>query len=85
MQEAAALAVTSPARTQTPADACHTGRVCAQCMATAAAAIGGASGLRAWLAARDFSWVTPTRLRRVTYAVGFAAVLVAATFSGTGS
>jgi hypothetical protein len=58
--------------------------MCAQCMATAAAAVGGATGLRAWLAARGWPWVTPRRLRRFTFAVCAAAVVAAATLSGTG-
>jgi hypothetical protein len=37
--------------------------MCAQCMATAAMAAAGATGLRAWLAARGFSWMTARRLR----------------------
>lgn len=59
--------------------------MCAQCMATAAAATAGATGLRAWLATRSWSWVTPRRLRRATVAVMVAALVVAATMSGTGS
>lgn len=59
--------------------------MCAQCMATAAAAVGGASGLRAWLAARGFTWLTPMRLKRITVALIAAALLVTATLSGAGS
>ena len=59
--------------------------MCAQCMATAAAAAGGASGLRAWLAARGFTWMTPQRLKRVTVGLIAGALLVAATLSGSGS
>jgi hypothetical protein len=51
-------------------------------MATAAAAVGGASGLRAWLAARGYSWVTPRRLRAMTIALAVAAIATAATLSG---
>jgi hypothetical protein len=43
--------------------------MCAQCTmgaATAAASIGGAAGLRAWLAAQRYSWMTARRLRVVT-------------------
>jgi hypothetical protein len=60
-------------------------RMCAQCMATAAAAGGGASGLRAWMAARGFGWLTPTLLRRISLALIVVAVVVAATLSGAGS
>jgi hypothetical protein len=59
--------------------------MCAQCMATAAAAVGGASGLRAWLAARGFSWLTPACLKRITFALIAGALLVTATLSGAGS
>ena len=59
--------------------------MCAQCMATATAAVGGASGLRAWLAAKGFSFLTPRRLRALTIALGVGAVLVSATLSGSGS
>lgn len=59
--------------------------MCAQCMATAAAAAGGASGLRAWLAARGFAWLTPARLKRVTVALIAGALVVAATLSGAGA
>jgi hypothetical protein len=40
--------------------------MCAQCMMAASTAAAGASGLRAWLAARRFAWVTPGRLRFMT-------------------
>ena len=59
--------------------------MCAQCMATATAAVGGASGLRAWLAAKGFQFLTPRRLRLLTIALGVGAVLVSATLSGSGS
>jgi hypothetical protein len=35
-------------------------------MAAAATAAAGASGMRAWLAARGFSWLSPRRLRLIT-------------------
>jgi hypothetical protein len=59
--------------------------MCAQCMATAAAAVGGASGLRAWLGARGFTWLTPIRLKRFTFALMGGALLATATLSGAGS
>jgi hypothetical protein len=59
--------------------------MCAQCMATAAAAAGGATGLRAWLAARGYSWLSPTVLKRVTIGLIVVAFVVAATVSGSGS
>jgi hypothetical protein len=54
-------------------------------MATAAAAVGGASGLRAWLVARGFVWLTPTLQKALTVALIVTAVLVSATVSGSGS
>jgi hypothetical protein len=58
--------------------------MCAQCMATAAAAVGGASGVRAWLVAKGFVWLTPSREKVITAALVVAAVLVSATVSGSG-
>jgi hypothetical protein len=49
-------------------------------MAAAATAAAGASGMRAWLAARGFSWLTPRRLRLMT---GFLFAL-ALTFAAIG-
>lgn len=46
-------------------------------MASAATVAAGATGLRAWLAAAQFRWVTPLRLKRLTVAlftVAFALV-----------
>ena len=40
--------------------------MCAQCMASAATVAAGATGLRAWLAATQYQWVTPVRLKRLT-------------------
>jgi hypothetical protein len=59
--------------------------MCAQCMATAAAAVGGASGVRAWLASRGFAWLTPVRLKRITFVLSAGALLATATLSGAGS
>jgi hypothetical protein len=36
-------------------------------------AAAGATGLRSWLAARGFTWMTPARLKRVTLALFVAA------------
>jgi hypothetical protein len=48
------------------------------------AAAAGASGARAWLQARGWTWVTPQRLRRVT--VGLCAgALVVSTIGFSGS
>jgi hypothetical protein len=51
--------------------------MCAQCMATAATAVAGATGIRAWLA-RGYAWVTPRRLRFMTGALLTVAVVTAA-------
>ena len=59
--------------------------MCAQCMATAAAAVGGASGLRSWLAAKGFAWLTTALLKALTLALAVSAVLVSATLSGSGT
>jgi hypothetical protein len=40
--------------------------MCMQCMATAMTVGAGATGIRAWLAARSPSWLTPSRMRRAT-------------------
>lgn len=58
--------------------------MCAQCMVTATAAAGAATGLRSWLAVKSFAWVTPLRLKRITFALITAALVLAATGSGSG-
>jgi hypothetical protein len=58
--------------------------MCAQCMATATAAAAGATGVRAWLATRRWSWLTPQRLRVATVVLVIAGVAVAGTLSGAG-
>jgi hypothetical protein len=50
-------------------------------MASATVAAAGATGMRAWLATRDWAWVTPMRLRRATGALLFAALCLAASGS----
>jgi hypothetical protein len=52
--------------------------MCAQCMATAATATAAATGVRAWAAARSPVWLTPRRLRLLTFALLATAVLAAA-------
>jgi hypothetical protein len=56
--------------------------MCAQCMTTAMAAVGTASGLRAFVAGRRFSWLTPRRMRALTFALAAAAVIASATLVG---
>jgi hypothetical protein len=59
--------------------------MCAQCMVTAMTAVGAASGARAYLGSRRFSWLTPRRLRAITFALVTGAILASATLvSGTG-
>jgi hypothetical protein len=53
-------------------------------MLAASTAAAGATGIRAWLAAKGFSWLTPRRLRAVT--IGLIGVaLIAASFGLTGA
>jgi hypothetical protein len=48
-------------------------------------AVGAASGTRAFLVSRHFSWVTPRRLRVVTIVLMAAALIASATLvSGSG-
>jgi hypothetical protein len=59
--------------------------MCAQCMATAMTAVGAASGTRAYLSSRRYSWLTPTRLRAITMLLAIGAVFASATLvSGSG-
>jgi hypothetical protein len=51
--------------------------MCAQCWATAGTAVGGATGLRAWAAARRPRWLSPRRLKVLTIALLTVAVLIA--------
>jgi hypothetical protein len=51
-------------------------------MGTAVLAVGTASGLRAFVAARRFSWLTPRRLRALTFVLAFGAVIASATLVG---
>jgi hypothetical protein len=53
--------------------------MCMQCMASAMTAVGAASGTRAWLATRRFSWLTRKRLRMITVVLGVAAIVASAT------
>jgi hypothetical protein len=55
-----------------------------QCMATAMTTGAAVSGARAWLGTRNFTWLTPERLRRVTVSL-FAAGLIASALLVSGS
>ena len=41
----------------------------------AVTAVAGASGIRAWLATKAFSWLTPGRMRAATISLGVAALV----------
>jgi len=57
-----------------------------QCMASAMTAVGAASGTRAYLGGRRFSWLTPRRLRAITVGLAVAALIASATLvSGSGA
>jgi hypothetical protein len=59
--------------------------MCVQCMMGASAAVGSASGLRSWLATRQWAWLTPQRLHRITMALVLTALVASATIlSGSG-
>jgi hypothetical protein len=55
--------------------------MCATCAMTALA---GASGFRAWLQNRGWSWLTPKRLKRAT-AVAFIAAIAVSSVGLSGS
>jgi hypothetical protein len=58
--------------------------MCMQCMAAAMGATATASGTRAYIAARHFSWLTPRRLKAVTVAL-MSATLLASSLLVSGS
>jgi hypothetical protein len=59
--------------------------MCVQCMMGASAAVGSASGLRSWLATRQWAWLTPQRLHRITTGLVVGALVASATIlSGSG-
>jgi hypothetical protein len=51
--------------------------MCMQCMATAVTVGAAATGIRAWLAARSPSWMTPRRLKAATAVILTVGVLAA--------
>jgi hypothetical protein len=53
--------------------------MCMQCMAGAMTAVGAASGTRAYLGSRAFSWLTPGRLKALTVTLAVAALVASAT------
>jgi hypothetical protein len=59
--------------------------MCMQCMMGAMTAAAGASTTRSWLATRQWAWLTPERLRRITIGLVVAALVASATIlSGSG-
>jgi hypothetical protein len=59
--------------------------MCMQCMMGAMSAGAAASGTRSWLATRRWAWLTPLRLRRITFALLAGALVAWATvLSGSG-
>ena len=56
--------------------------MCVQCMAGAMTAGAGATGARAWLAARGFAWLTPRRLKAATATLLAAALVGSSQLSG---
>ena len=56
-----------------------------QCMMGAMTSTAAATGVRAWVATREWSWLTPQLLRRVTLVLLVAAFVMSATvMSGSG-
>jgi hypothetical protein len=58
--------------------------MCAQCMMGATTAAAGVTGMRAWLVAKGFSWMTPRRTKIATISLIVAGLVGASVgFSGT--
>jgi hypothetical protein len=56
-----------------------------QCAATAAAAVGSATGIRAWIRGHGGAWLTPRRMRVITISLLVLAVAVSGLgLGGTG-
>jgi hypothetical protein len=49
--------------------------MCMQCAAAATAAVGTASGLRAWIRIKAGDWLTPKRMRLITVSLLSLAVI----------
>jgi hypothetical protein len=82
-RRASGLRATFGVELDAPGDRCEPalailGGVCAQCMASATTAAAGAAGIRAWLGARTYGWITPERLRFMTVVVIVLAFVAAA-------
>ncbi len=56
-----------------------------QCMATAMTSGAAVTGVRSWLGTRNYTWLTPQRLRRTTICLFTAGLLASALLiSGSG-
>ena len=63
----------------------YSAAMCMQCAATAAVAVGSASGIRAWLQTHGGAWLTPKRMRAATIVLLTLAVLASGVaFDGSG-
>ena len=58
--------------------------MCMQCMAAAMGSTAAATGTRSYIAARHFSWLTPSRMRRITIGL-LSASVIASTMLVSGS
>ena len=56
--------------------------MCAQCMMGATTAAVGVTGIRAWLGAQGFSWLTPRRMRFTTISLVVAGLIGASVSIG---
>lgn len=54
---------------------CETDGMCMQCMGAAVTMVGSATGIRAFVAARQPSWMTPARLKFTTAVLMGGAVI----------
>jgi hypothetical protein len=65
--------------------ACHDGGMCAGCVMGAMTAGASATGARSWLATRNWVWLTPARLHRLTVGLLVVALALTATVLGGSS
>jgi len=52
--------------------------MCMQCMMSAMTSATAATGIRSWLATRQWSWLTPLTLKRITIALLVIALVTSA-------
>ncbi len=58
--------------------------MCMQCMMSAMTSATAATGIRSWLATRQWAWLTPLALKRITIAL-LALALIASALLVSGS